>query len=167
MAKILIIYYSLEGNTDWVARELAKETGADLFRLETVKEYPKKGFAKFFHGGKDAFTNACPELKTPIPDISAYDTIVIGTPVWAGRPASPINTLLSLADFSNKKLAAFASCAGGKAGKTFTAIASSAKNTESLFTTALFTNPLRQNENVMEKIKTDVIKSFAKMILQK
>jgi len=153
MSKILIAYYSLEGNVDFVARNLAKEIGADLFRIETVKEYPKKGLAKFFHGGKDAVTNACPELKTPLPDLTPYDLIVIGTPVWASRPASPINTILKSADFTGKKIAAFASSAGGNTGKTFDAISTGLKNKGRLFATASFKNPLRSNEAATEEIK--------------
>lgn len=83
MADTLIAYYSLEGNIDFVARELAKEIGADLFRIETVKAYPERGLAKFFHGGKDTVMGARPELKAPLPDLSAYSTVVLGMPVWA------------------------------------------------------------------------------------
>lgn len=43
MSKSLVIYYSLEGNVEFVAEELAEELGADTFRVETVKDYPKKG----------------------------------------------------------------------------------------------------------------------------
>ena len=153
MAKILIAYYSLEGNVDFLARELAKETGADLFRIETVKEYPKKGLAKFFHGGKDAVLNVRPELKAALLDLSAYDTVVIGTPVWASRPASPINTVLASADFAGKRLAAFASSAGGNVGRTFDMIASGARNADGLFATASFKNPLASGDAAVAELK--------------
>ena len=40
MADTLVVYYSLEGNVDFLARENADEMKADLLRPETEKEYP-------------------------------------------------------------------------------------------------------------------------------
>ena len=158
MADTMIAYYSLEGNIDFVARELAKEIGADLFRIETVKAYPERGLAKFFHGGKDTVMGARPELKAPLPDLSAYSTVVLGMPVWAGRPAAPINTALAGADFSGRRVAAFASSAGGDTGKTFDIIERRLQGAE-LFATESFKNPLRDPDVAAEKIK-----AFAKKL---
>ncbi len=153
MSKSLVIYYSLEGNVDFLAGEIAKEIDADICKVETVKEYPKKGLAKFFHGGKDVVINLRPELKTALPDISSYELIVIGTPVWASRPASPINTVLHELDFAGKKLAAFCSSASGVQGKTFESIASKAKNLDTLCATASFKNPLLNKDAALNEIK--------------
>ncbi|MBR1640382.1 MAG: NAD(P)H-dependent oxidoreductase [Treponema sp.] len=158
MADTLIIYYSLEGNVDFLARDLAKKLNADLFRIETVKNYPKKGLFKFLHGGKDAISGFKPELKTTLPDISLYKSIVIGTPVWAGNPAAPINTVLDELDFSGKKVAAFASSAGGDAVKTLEIISSKVRNAEVSLTES-FKNPLKNIDEAMEKLD-----AFAKKI---
>ena len=50
--KTIIIYYSLEGNTESVAKKIAKELDADLLHLEPVKAYPSEGGRKYFWGGK-------------------------------------------------------------------------------------------------------------------
>ena len=50
--KTLVVYFSLEGNTDYVAEMIKEKTGADLLRLVPKKAYHDKGFAKFFWGGK-------------------------------------------------------------------------------------------------------------------
>ena len=157
MADTLVVYYSLEGNVDFLAREIADEMKADLLRLETEKEYPKKGLVKFFHGGKDAISNARPKLKTAIPDLSGYSTIVIGTPVWAGKPAAPINTFLAGKNFSEKKVAVFASSAGGAAEKTFSAIADA--SSASLFATQSFKNPLAN-----ETSSKEIARMFARIV---
>ena len=151
MSKSLVVFYSLEGNVEFVAKEIAKNLGADLLKLETVKEYPKKGLLKYFHGGKDAISNSAPELKTQIPDLSGYELFVIGTPVWAGRAAAPINTFLNAADFSGKKVAAFCSSASGNAGKTFESIESKAKNAK-LCETLSLKNPLRNAQTILDEI---------------
>ena len=52
--KTLIVYYSLEGNTQYAAERIAGRIGADVLRLVPKKAYHDKGFAKFFWGGKSA-----------------------------------------------------------------------------------------------------------------
>lgn len=115
MEDTVIIYYSLDGNTDHVARRIAEKTGAKLVRLETKRAYPRKGFKKFFIGGRDALFGARPELKASFPDLSPFRNIVIGTPVWASRPAPAINTFLRRAKLDGKRIALFACSGGGQA----------------------------------------------------
>ena len=61
--KTLIVYYSLEGNTEYAASRIAAAAGADLLRIEPAKQYPDKGFKKFFWGGKSAVMAETPDLK--------------------------------------------------------------------------------------------------------
>ena len=117
MENTVIVYYSLDGNTDYIARRIAEKTGARLVRLETKRAYPRKGFKKFFIGGRDALFGAQPELKSPLPDLAPDRNIVIGTPVWASRPAPAINTFLRRTKLEGKRIALF-TCSGGGQAKT-------------------------------------------------
>ena len=45
--KKLIVYYSMEGNTHYIAEKMAEKLSADLLRLVPKKAYIDKGFAKF------------------------------------------------------------------------------------------------------------------------
>ena len=154
MSDTLIVYYSLEGNIDFVSRALSKELGAELFRIETVKEYPKKGLLKFIHGGKDAVMGFSPELKVAPPDLSPYSRIIIGSPVWAGKCAAPVTTFLDTADFSGKHVAVFASSAGGSAQKCIKQISDAvAKKGGTVNASESFVNPARSMEAALEKIK--------------
>jgi len=117
--KTLIVYYSLEGNTDYAAKRIAEKTGFDLLRIETVKKYPTSGFRKFFHGGKSAVFEETPELVPYSIDLGAYDQIVIGFPVWAGNVAPPIRTFIKAHDLTKKSIAAFACQSGSGAEKAF------------------------------------------------
>ena len=63
MSKDLVVYYSLEGNTEYVANVLKEKIGADLLKLVPKKAYHDKGFAKFFWGGKSAVMAEKPELE--------------------------------------------------------------------------------------------------------
>lgn len=115
--RIAVVFYSLDGNTRLAANELAKRAGADVFEIRAVKPYPAKGPLKILLGGKDATFDRCPKIELLDFDLSAYDSIAIGTPVWADKVAAPMNTFLKEHDFSGKRLALFVSSASGEAEK--------------------------------------------------
>jgi len=117
--KTVIVYYSLEGSTDSAARLIAEKTGADLIRLIPAKELPSGNFQKYFWGGKSAVFNEKPKLKNEAIDLSQYEKIVIGTPVWAGTFAPPILTFLTDYPFKDKKVFLFACHSGGGGEKCF------------------------------------------------
>ncbi len=153
MADTLIVYFSLEGNVDFVSRELAKELGADLYRLQTVKEYPKKGLMKFVHGGRDTIKGFKPELRA-LPDLSAYKTILVGAPVWASKPAAPLNTFFDGADFSGKSVSLFASSAGGNSKKCLSIMREIAgKKGGTVKAEEEFTNPLKDPEKTIAQVE--------------
>lgn len=116
LLKILLVYYSLDGNTDFVAQAIAKETGADLVRLHQVKE-PPEGLGKYLTGGREALSKRDVEIYS-YRDFNPedYDTIILGTPVWAGTYAPALRTYLNQHPFENKGVYLFASSMSGKAG---------------------------------------------------
>ena len=153
MADTLIVYFSLEGNVDFISRELAKELGADLYRLQTVKEYPKKGLMKFVHGGRDTIKGFKPELKA-LPDLTAYKNILVGAPVWASKPAAPLNTFFDGADFSGKSVSLFASSAGGNSKKCLSIMREIAgKKGGTVKAEEEFTNPLKDPEKTIAQVE--------------
>lgn len=116
--KAIIVYYSLEGNTDYAAKLLAKELEADMLRIEPVTPYPTDN-KKFFAGGKDATLGIEPPLKPYSFNADDYDTIILGTPLWAWTYAPPLKTFISGNTFTGKKLAFFVSSGGGSDKKCF------------------------------------------------
>ena len=119
----LIVYYSLNGNTDYAARLLQEKLGADTLRLEPVKAFPDKGFKKFIYGGKSALMAETPELVPYTFDAEKYDCVIIGFPVWAANVAPPIRTFVKENDLRGKKVAAFACQGGSGAEKAFVKLA--------------------------------------------
>lgn len=99
----LFIYYSLTGNGDVVANYL-KDKGFEIRKVEMKKPLPKKFFFRVMSGGFLAGINAKSKLKEFDKDISKYDEVVIGSPIWNGRLSTPINTVLSELDLSKKKV---------------------------------------------------------------
>ena len=90
-----IVYYSMCGNTGYIAGRLAERTGADLIQIEPKKAYPDKGASKFIWGGRSAMMSEAPPLKPYEFDGSRYDSIVFGFPVWASRVTPPIRSFIN------------------------------------------------------------------------
>ena len=118
--KKAIVYYSMSGNTEYVAKYISEKTGADLIRIEPKKEYPKSGFKKFFWGGKSAVMGETPNLENYDFNSDEYDYIIFGTPVWASTFAPPIKTFVkeNKGKLKNKKFAIFTCYMGSGADKT-------------------------------------------------
>jgi flavodoxin len=116
--KTLIIYYSrkgenyfngslksiAKGNTEIVAEYIRDEVGADLFEVETVKEYDKSYMVCIEEAKTELRKNARPELKAYLDDISAYDNIVVAGPCWWGTYPMAIMSQLERLDFSGKRV---------------------------------------------------------------
>ena len=112
--KTAVVYYSQSGNTEETAKKIAAITGADLIRLEPEKAFPDKGFRKFFWGGKSAVMGDEPPLKPVNFRAQDYDTIILGTPVWAGTFSPPLRTFAGLyRDALEGKTLAFFACMSG------------------------------------------------------
>ena len=109
----MIVYFSLDGNTDYAATRIAEKTDAELLRLKPEKEYPKAGAMKMFVGGRAAMRGEKPALRPYGFSPAEYDLIVIGSPVWAGRCAPPVNTFLGENDLAGRTVAYFCCHAGG------------------------------------------------------
>ncbi|MCR4963202.1 MAG: flavodoxin [Firmicutes bacterium] len=114
--KTILVYYSLDGNTDFAAKKIAAATGGDTLRLFPKKAYPTSGFGKFFRGGMHAVLGKKPPLETYAFDAAAYDRVILGFPVWAGHVAPPLLSFLRDNDLSGKQIAAFA-CQSGSGGE--------------------------------------------------
>lgn len=113
-----IVYYSMSGNTEYVAGKIAENLKADIIRINPVKAYPSKGAKKFIWGGKSAVMGDTPKLLPYEFNAENYDRIIIGTPVWASTFAPPIKTFISEnPDIGKKKIAVFTSFSGGGADK--------------------------------------------------
>jgi flavodoxin len=111
--KALVVYYSYTGKTELVAKAIAGETGADLRKVEEANQ--KTGAAVYLFGGMAASQDKFAEIKPVDFSLDGYDTVFVGTPVWASKSAPAINTFISQADFKGKDVIAF-STMGGKNG---------------------------------------------------
>lgn len=113
--KKLFIYYSYTGNGEVVAQKM-QEKGYDLRRVETRRGLSKIFFFAMMSGGFQAGIKLKAKLKEFNYDITEYDEVVIGSPIWNDRFAPAINTILANIKFDNKKLS-FVFYSGSGEGK--------------------------------------------------
>ncbi|MHA1366049.1 MAG: flavodoxin family protein, partial [Candidatus Heimdallarchaeota archaeon] len=116
--KILVAYYSFEGNTKYIAEAIAKEIKADILEIKPEKEVGTKGFFKYPIGGFQVVFGLKPKLKALDKNPEDYDVIFIGTPTWALNLSPPIRSFLKQRKITDKKIALFC-CRMGNAGRLF------------------------------------------------
>src|SRR5215470_2718602 len=105
--KTAVVYYSLDGNCAFVAEQIKAQLNADMIQLHTKDEKKRGKIGKMFWGVGMVFGKKKPPLKPYTFDAAAYDLIIIGAPVWADSPAPPIQTFISGAAITGKKIALF------------------------------------------------------------
>lgn len=116
--KILVVYYSLEGNTQFIAESIAECLHADMLRLKPKKEV-KNNALKYLIGGKQASSKKKPELHSYDIVPSEYDLIIIGSPVWAFTMTPAVRSFIEQEKLQNKNIAIF-HCNRGGPGKVLT-----------------------------------------------
>ena len=124
MSKNLVLYFSVYGTTQRVAEEIASQTGADLIEIEPVETYDSN---RDNYNTLAALTKKeHDEDRRPIIenqfDISIYDTIFIGYPMWWYTFPMIIYTLFDQLDFSGKTIVPFNTHMGSESGGTYRTI---------------------------------------------
>ena len=152
--KNLVVYFSLEGNTEYVANKIRDAIGADTLKLVPKKAYHDKGFAKFFWGGKSAVMAEKPALEEYSINPGDYDRIIFGFPVWASNYTPPIRTFIedNKDHLTGKKFAAFA-CESGSGGEKALDKLAKSLGIDEFEQTAIFIDPkARASEDTDAKI---------------
>ncbi|MFT9056224.1 MAG: NAD(P)H-dependent oxidoreductase [Ethanoligenens sp.] len=87
-----VIYFSKSGTTATIAKHIAKELDAPA---EGIVRIGGGGVLAFFREIAQSLSGKQPNIQPLSLDISSYDRIIIGTPVWAGRVSSPVTSFLA------------------------------------------------------------------------
>ena len=122
MAKTLVAYFSASGTTEKKAKRIAEKLGADLFKIEPKQEYTKADLNWMNKKSRSSVEMSDksfrPEITTNAGDLSEYDTIYLGFPIWWYVAPTIVNTYLESGDFLGKKIILFATSGSSKFGKT-------------------------------------------------
>ncbi len=115
--KILVAYFSHSGNTREIAEQIHKSVGGDIFEIQAVKTYPDDYDAVVEQAKQELNSGYKPALKTRIEDITSYDVVFIGFPIWWSTFPAPVKTFLSEYEFSGKTIVPFCTHEGSGLGR--------------------------------------------------
>jgi flavodoxin len=103
-ARTLVAYFSRSGNTRVVAGTVQRALNADLFEIHAATPYPEDYLATVEQARRERDAGFEPALAAKVPDISAYDSLYLGFPIW-GETAPPIiRSFLRQHDLAGKDL---------------------------------------------------------------
>ena len=111
-ASIVVKDEQVMGNLEYMADIIQDTIGGDLFRIETVEEYPLDHDPLVDQAAQEQDENARPELASQIENPDQYDTILLGYPNWWGDMPMPLYTFLEEYDFSGKTIIPFTAHGG-------------------------------------------------------
>lgn len=111
------------GNLEYMANVIQQTIGGDLFRIETVEEYPLDHEPLVDQAAEEQDEEARPELSTQIENPDQYDTILLGYPNWWGDMPMALYTFLEEYDFSGKTIIPFTAHGGSDFSDTVDTIA--------------------------------------------
>ena len=130
MSKTLVAFFSASGTTKKAAEMIAEEVKADLFEIEPRVPYTKADLNWMDKKSRSSVEmsdkKSRPEIVEKPMDMSSYDEIILGFPIWWYVAPTIINTFLERYDFSGKKIVLFATSGGSGFGNTVKELQTSA-----------------------------------------
>lgn len=128
---VLVAYFSVTNNTEKLANYVKKYLQSDIFEIVPTQEYTSADIdynSDCRANREQNDDNARPEIKYTISDISQYDTIVLGYPIWHGQAPKILYTFVESYDLSNKTILPFCTSGSSPIGSSATNLAKSAPN---------------------------------------
>lgn len=130
MRKTLVAYFSASGVTKKVAEKIAAAANGDLFQIEPEIAYSEKDLNWMNKNSRSSLEMSDKDfrpamVKTEL-NLSEYDSILLGFPIWWYVAPTIINTFLESYDFSGKKITLFATSGGSGFGNTVQELRNSA-----------------------------------------
>lgn len=145
MSKAFVTYFSASGVTARVAKDLASAAGAELYEIKPDVPYSRADLNWMDKQSRSSVEmrdkRSRPTLADTDANISAYDTIFMGFPIWWYIAPTIINTFLEAYDFSGKKIVLFATSGGSGFGKAVQSLQPSAPGAQIITGEILNGNP--------------------------
>lgn len=120
MKKILVAYFSASGVTKKVAEKIAAAVNGDLFQIEPAISYSEEDLNWMNKNSRSSVEMSDKDFRPAMIkkelNLSEYDSILLGFPIWWYVAPTIINTFLESYDFSGKKITLFATSGGSGFG---------------------------------------------------
>lgn len=105
--KTMVIYYSQTGQSKRIAEMAAEKLHADLAEIKTVRTYDEDMWKADAQAKAERNAGKFPELEGALPEITSYDTVILGGPVWGQTISNPMLAYMRKTDFSDKTVLSF------------------------------------------------------------
>lgn len=119
--KTLVAYFSVQGTTARVAKELAEHLNADLYEIKPLHPYSDADIRwtnPLARCNREKLGNKDVPVIGKVENFDSYDEVFLGFPIWYGCAPNVVNTFCRNYDWSGKKVYAFATSGGSGIGKT-------------------------------------------------
>ena len=119
--KTLVIYFSAQGTTAKIAKELAASVNADLFEIKPETPYSPADIRwvnPLARCNREKFGKKDVPVSGKLENLSDYDTVLIGFPIWYGCAPNIVNTFCKDYDWNGIRVYAFATSISSGIGKT-------------------------------------------------
>lgn len=120
--KELIVYFSWSGNTESVAKEIEKQTGADVFRIVPTEAYTDDYDTLLDIAQKEQQSGARPAISGSIKNFDSYEIVYLGFPNWWGDMPMILYSFLDDYDLSGKTIVPFVTSGGSGFSNTISTI---------------------------------------------
>ena len=107
MPRTLVAYWSQSGQTRRVAELVARRAAADLYEIEVDRTYDDDMWRAWDEAQAETASGKLPRVTSPPPDLSAYDTVLVGTGVWGMTLSNPVTSFLDAVDLAGKRVSGF------------------------------------------------------------
>ena len=112
--KCALVYYSYSGVTKKVIQDINKIISGTMIEVTPDKPYSK--LTAYTLGCKRARYEEADPISPSSIDLALYDHVIIAGPVWAWKPAPPVNGAILCLKNGKGKTASIICTAGGQAG---------------------------------------------------
>ena len=114
MSRTLVAFFSASGVTANVSRNLAAAANADIYEIKPAVPYTAADLNWQNKQSRSSVEmkdkSSRPEITDKTTDVSTYDRIFLGFPIWWYTAPTIVNTYLESGDFAGKEIILFATC---------------------------------------------------------
>ena len=161
LSKMIIIYFTRTGNTELFANYIKENIDIASYKINPVTAYPEDYNQMLEVAQNEQSNNARPEIKEPLTNISKYDIILLGYPIWFSHIPNIIITQLESLDLKGKTIYPFNTHGGSCKGSSINDIKQYAKDSEVKEGFPLNGNNVRNNkESAMNEIRSWIKTNF-------
>ena len=130
--KVLVVYFSATGTTSQVGKQIAKIADADICEIIPTKPYSSADLDWTNKQSRSSLemsdSTARPKIKAVAVDVSQYDYVFLGYPIWWDLAPRAVNTFIETTNLAGKTVIPFATSGGSSIGNSVAVLKQSYPN---------------------------------------